>query len=64
LRNLAQNLEWSKCGQIKAANVLNEVCAFLLLEPIPSEADIRITRDLIRAGQILNIEVLDHNRHW
>jgi hypothetical protein len=39
---------------------LNEVRAFLLLEPTPSEADIRITRDLIRAGQILNIEVLHH----
>jgi DNA repair protein RadC len=26
----------------------------------PSEADIKITRDLIRAGQILKIEVLDH----
>lgn len=28
--------------------------------PEPSEADIRITRDLIRAGQLLKIEVLDH----
>src|SRR5262249_24708721 len=26
----------------------------------PSEADIRITRELIRAGQLLKIEVLDH----
>ena len=26
----------------------------------PSEADIKVTRDLIRAGQILKIEVLDH----
>ena len=26
----------------------------------PSEADIKITRDLIRAGQLLKIEVLDH----
>jgi DNA repair protein RadC len=26
----------------------------------PSEADIRVTRDLIRAGQVLKIEVLDH----
>jgi DNA repair protein RadC len=26
----------------------------------PSEADIKATRDLIRAGQLLNIEVLDH----
>ena len=29
-------------------------------EPTPSEADIKITRDLIRAGQLLKIEVLDH----
>jgi DNA repair protein RadC len=29
-------------------------------EPQPSDADIRVTRDLIRAGQILKIEVLDH----
>ncbi len=26
----------------------------------PSEADIRVTKDLIRAGQLLKIEVLDH----
>ena len=29
-------------------------------DPNPSEADIRVTRDLIRAGQLLKIEVLDH----
>ncbi len=29
-------------------------------DPTPSEADIRITRDLIRAGQLLKIELLDH----
>lgn len=26
----------------------------------PSEGDIKVTRDLIRAGQILKVEVLDH----
>ena len=26
----------------------------------PSQADIKVTRDLIRAGQILKIEILDH----
>lgn len=26
----------------------------------PSDADIKVTRDLIRAGQLLNIELLDH----
>ncbi|MDE3099662.1 MAG: DNA repair protein RadC [Verrucomicrobiota bacterium] len=29
-------------------------------DPSPSEADVRVTRDLIRAGQVLKIEVLDH----
>jgi len=29
-------------------------------DPTPSEADIRVTRDLIRAGQLLQIQVLDH----
>ncbi|HVY69304.1 MAG TPA: DNA repair protein RadC [Verrucomicrobiae bacterium] len=29
-------------------------------DPTPSEADIRVTRDLIRAGQLLKIEVIDH----
>ena len=29
-------------------------------DPTPSEADIKVTRDLIRAGQLLKVEVLDH----
>lgn len=29
-------------------------------DPMPSEADIKVTRDLIRAGQLLKIELLDH----
>ena len=29
-------------------------------DPTPSEADIKVTRDLVRAGQILKIELLDH----
>jgi DNA repair protein RadC len=29
-------------------------------EPDPSEADIRMTHDLIQAGRLLNIGVLDH----
>jgi len=32
----------------------------LTAEADPSEADIKVTRDLIRAGQLLKIEVLDH----
>jgi DNA repair protein RadC len=41
--------------------------AFLILthnhpsgDPSPSEADIKVTRDLIRAGQLLKIEITDH----
>lgn len=29
-------------------------------DPTPCEADIKVTRDLIRAGQLLKIAVLDH----
>ena len=29
-------------------------------DPTPSEQDIKVTRDLIRAGQLLKIDVLDH----
>jgi DNA repair protein RadC len=29
-------------------------------EPVPSEADIRVTRDMIRAGQLMKIDVCDH----
>lgn len=29
-------------------------------DPTPSEADLRMTRDLIRAGQLLRIDVIDH----
>src|SRR5215469_2023206 len=29
-------------------------------DPTPSDADVKVTRDLIRAGQLLKIEVLDH----
>ena len=29
-------------------------------DPTPSEADIKVTRDLIRAGQLMKIELIDH----
>jgi DNA repair protein RadC len=29
-------------------------------DPTPSEADIKVTRDLIRAGQLMKIDVTDH----
>lgn len=49
----------------KAAIVANAAAMILAHnhpsgDPTPSEADIEVTRDLIRAGQLLQIEVLDH----
>jgi len=49
----------------KAAIVANAAAVVLVHnhpsgDPTPSEADIKVTRDLIRAGQLLKIEVLDH----
>ena len=29
-------------------------------DPTPSESDVKVTRDLMRAGQMMKIEVLDH----
>src|ERR1035437_5562146 len=29
-------------------------------DPTPSESDIKVTRDLIRAGQLMKIEITDH----
>ena len=40
--------------------VESSMSADTLGDPTPSEADIKVTRDLIRAGQLLKIEVLDH----
>ena len=46
--------------------VLKNAAAIILVhnhpsgDSSPSEADIKVTRDLIRAGQLLKIEVLDH----
>jgi DNA repair protein RadC len=49
----------------RAAIVANAAGVILLHnhpsgDPTPSEADIKVTRDLIRAGQLLKIEVVDH----
>lgn len=30
------------------------------MDPTPSEADIKVTRDLIRASRLLKIEIYDH----
>jgi DNA repair protein RadC len=46
--------------------VISSAAAVILMhnhpsnDPTPSEADIKVTRDLIRAGQLLKIEVIDH----
>lgn len=50
----------------RVAIIAGGVSAILLMhnhpsgDATPSEADIKVTRDLIRAGQLLKIEVLDH----
>lgn len=52
--------------EVFRAAILAQASAIVLVhnhpsgDPAPSEADIRVTRDLIRAGQLLKIEVLDH----
>jgi DNA repair protein RadC len=52
--------------EVFKAAILANAAALVLVhnhpsgDPTPSEADIRVTRDLIRAGQLLRIDVLDH----
>jgi DNA repair protein RadC len=52
--------------EVFRAAILAQAAAMVLVhnhpsgDPTPSEADVRVTRDLIRAGQLLKIEVLDH----
>jgi DNA repair protein RadC len=49
-----------RCSIIAAAAAILLIHNHPSGEPQPSEADIKVTRDLIRAGQLLKIEVLDH----
>jgi DNA repair protein RadC len=49
-----------RCAIASAAAALVLVHNHPSGDPTPSEADIKVTRDLIRAGQLLKIEVLDH----
>jgi DNA repair protein RadC len=48
------------------AAVISAAAAFILMhnhpsgDPTPSEADIKVTRDIFRAGQLMRIELLDH----
>ena len=52
--------------EVFRAAIVNNAASILLLhnhpsgDPTPSEADIKVTRDLIRAGQLLKISVVDH----
>jgi len=54
------------CREVFAPAIAKRASAIILAhnhpsgDPTPSEADIKVTRDLIRAGQLLKIEVLDH----
>lgn len=45
---------------ITAANAIVALHNHPSGQSTPSEADIRVTRDLIRAGQLLKMELLDH----
>ena len=49
-----------RCAIIAAAAKIALIHNHPSGEPTPSEADIKVTRDLIRAGQLLKIEVSDH----
>ena len=49
-----------RCAIIAAAGAIILMHNHPSGEATPSEADIKVTRDLIRAGQLLKIEVLDH----
>lgn len=52
--------------EVFRAAIIDAAAAVILMhnhpsgEPTPSEADIKVTRDMIRAGQLVRIEVLDH----
>ncbi len=53
-------------GEVFRAAIAANASAIVLVhnhpsgDPAPSESDIKVTRDLIRAGQLLKIDVLDH----
>jgi DNA repair protein RadC len=49
-----------RCAIIAAAAKIALIHNHPSGEPNPSQADITVTRDLIRAGQLLKIEVVDH----
>lgn len=52
--------------EVYRSAIVNNAAAVVLIhnhpsgDPTPSEADVRVTREMIRAGQLLKIECLDH----
>lgn len=57
---LVHSREVFRCAIVAAAATVVLMHNHPSGDPTPSEADIKVTRDLIRAGQLLKIEVLDH----
>ena len=60
------NLSLVRVGELFKAAIQRNAASLILAhnhpsgDPTPSDADIRMTRDLIRAGQLLKIQVIDH----
>jgi DNA repair protein RadC len=52
--------------EVFRAAVISSASAVILMhnhpsgDPAPSQEDIKVTRELVRAGQVLKIEVIDH----
>ena len=52
--------------EVFRAAVIASASAILMMhnhpsgDPTPSQEDIRVTRELVRAGQVMKVEVLDH----
>jgi DNA repair protein RadC len=52
--------------EVFRAAVVSSASAIVLMhnhpsgDPTPSDADIQVTRQLVRAGEVMNIKVLDH----
>ncbi|MBI5387348.1 MAG: DNA repair protein RadC [Verrucomicrobia bacterium] len=57
---LVQPREVFRCALLANAAAIVLVHNHPSGDPTPSEADIKVTRDLIRAGQLLKIDVVDH----
>jgi DNA repair protein RadC len=49
-----------RCAIVAAAAAIVLIHNHPSGDPTPSEADIKVTRDLIRAGQLLKLELIDH----